>query len=109
MRASHFSAFALGISLLASVQVIAEPVCIEVITCACNDETGECQEFPTPCSVPAGWTITGYSQCPVSESVAEGVYCLDVLTYARNPDTGECVEFPSSCIPEGWERCAGGA
>lgn len=30
-------------------------VCIQVITPAKNEETGECKEFPTPCDVPEGW------------------------------------------------------
>lgn len=29
--------------------------CIQVITPARNPETGEIQEFPTPCDVPEGW------------------------------------------------------
>ncbi|VVB60615.1 Uncharacterised protein [uncultured archaeon] len=29
--------------------------CIQVITPAKNEKTGECKEFPTPCSVPDGW------------------------------------------------------
>lgn len=31
-------------------------MCIQVITPAKNDATGECRDFPTPCDVPAGWT-----------------------------------------------------
>lgn len=30
-------------------------VCIQVITPARNPDTGEIQEFPTPCDVPEGW------------------------------------------------------
>ena len=36
----------------------AEPIitdCIQVITNAKNPETQKCEEFPTPCDVPAGW------------------------------------------------------
>lgn len=32
-----------------------DEVCIQVITPAKNEETGECKEFPTPCDVPEGW------------------------------------------------------
>ena len=31
--------------------------CIEIIVCAKNPDTGQCQEFANPCSVPQGWTI----------------------------------------------------
>lgn len=31
--------------------------CIQVITPARNPETGDIQEFPTPCDVPAGWEV----------------------------------------------------
>lgn len=31
--------------------------CAQVITPAENPSTGECQEFPTPCDVPTGWTV----------------------------------------------------
>lgn len=30
-------------------------VCIQVITPAKNLKTGECNDFPTPCDVPAEW------------------------------------------------------
>ncbi len=33
-------------------------VCAQVITPARNNATGELRDFPTPCSVPAGWTVT---------------------------------------------------
>jgi len=31
--------------------------CIEITVWAKNPDTGECQEFPNPCSVPSGWQI----------------------------------------------------
>ncbi len=31
--------------------------CIQVTVYACNDKTGECREFRTPCDVPKGWRI----------------------------------------------------
>ena len=32
-------------------------VCAQVITPAKNDRTGEVKDFPTPCSVPRGWSV----------------------------------------------------
>jgi hypothetical protein len=43
----------------ASPAASASPVgqtCVQVITPALNPQTGACQEFPTPCDVPSGWT-----------------------------------------------------
>ncbi len=31
--------------------------CIQITVWAQNLETGECQEFSSPCSVPEGWTL----------------------------------------------------
>lgn len=31
-------------------------ICIQVITRAQNDATGETRDFPTPCDLPEGWT-----------------------------------------------------
>jgi hypothetical protein len=31
--------------------------CIEITVWAKNPDTGECREFPNPCSVPSGWQI----------------------------------------------------
>ncbi len=36
--------------------------CIDVIAYGTNPKTGECREFPNPCSVPPGWTIS-YTGC----------------------------------------------
>lgn len=38
------------------IKTPSDALCIQVITPARNDETGEIQEFPTPCDVPDGWT-----------------------------------------------------
>lgn len=38
--------------------------CIDVIVYAINNTTGECREFPTPCSIPKGWHFYSYSGCP---------------------------------------------
>ncbi len=89
-------------SMIYPIAAPAQPSCLDVITCACEDATGRCQTFPSSC-VPAGWTIIGYFDCGVAADPM--VDCLDVITYARNPDTGECVEFPSSCTPPGWAPC----
>ncbi len=34
-----------------------EILCAQVITTAKNPLTGETKDFPTPCDIPAGWTI----------------------------------------------------
>lgn len=39
-------------------------VCIQVITPATNEKTGECKEFPTPCDVPDGWEKINQLMCP---------------------------------------------
>lgn len=31
--------------------------CIDIVVEAYNPETGECREFPNPCSVPEGWVL----------------------------------------------------
>ena len=38
--------------------------CIQVITYATDPATGQCCEYPTPCSAPDGWTLS-YSGCGV--------------------------------------------
>lgn len=35
--------------------------CAQVVTPATNNSTGEYREFPTPCDVPAGWTVVNIS------------------------------------------------
>ena len=40
-----------------------EPVCAQVITYGVDPETGECEEFPTPCDVPEGWE-SSMEGCP---------------------------------------------
>lgn len=39
---------------------INDGVCIQVITPAKNQQTGECKDFPTPCDVPEGWLPIDY-------------------------------------------------
>ena len=36
--------------------------CIDVIAYGTNPATGECRQFPNPCSVPPGWIIS-YQGC----------------------------------------------
>lgn len=36
--------------------------CIDVVAYGTNPETGECFQFPNPCSVPPGWHIN-YQGC----------------------------------------------
>lgn len=91
-------------AIIVPSRAAAQTVCIEIITCACNDDTGDCQEFGTPCDVPEGWSFFSYSFCPAVSGVSS---CLDVISYARDPDSGECVEFPTACTPDGWDRCSG--
>lgn len=40
----------------------AGPDCIDVVAYGTNPATGECLQFPNPCSVPEGWTIS-YQGC----------------------------------------------
>jgi len=53
------SLVALGASV---APVAASKDCIDVVVYGTNPKTGECREFPNPCSVPAGWTIS-YTGC----------------------------------------------
>lgn len=111
--------FGLSVVLLSLISLgAAAPAanaCIDVIAYGTNPETGECREFPNPCSVPKGWTIN-YTGCPQSagfqleaiqpvEAVpaASRPACIDVIAYGTNPATGECRQFPNPCsVPPGW-------
>lgn len=44
------------LNLLPLVSVEAAPICAQVIQYAENNDTGECQAYPTPCDVPTGWS-----------------------------------------------------
>ena len=50
------SVFGLGSGLSASE-------CIDVVVWAINPATGECRQFPNPCSVPSGWKIYYQDVC----------------------------------------------
>jgi hypothetical protein len=60
----------IGVSLaLLSVLALGGPAsaiqpqfCIDVIAYGTNPETGECHQYPNPCSVPQGWIIS-YTGC----------------------------------------------
>jgi len=54
-----------------AAQTGSDTVCIQVIAPAINASTGECREFPTPCDVPAGWSVV--SACPTASPLT-GVY-----------------------------------
>lgn len=56
------SVFALGGAAASAIQ---PQYCIDVIAYGTNPETGECYEFPNPCSVPQGWIIS-YTGCAAS-------------------------------------------
>jgi hypothetical protein len=53
------SVFALGVPAASAIQPQA---CIDVIAYGTNPATGECYEFPNPCSIPQGWIIS-YTGC----------------------------------------------
>jgi hypothetical protein len=53
------SLVALGASVAPAA---ARPACIDVIAYGTNPVTGECRQFPNPCSVPPGWIIS-YQGC----------------------------------------------
>jgi len=40
--------------------------CIDVVVWAINPATGECRQFPNPCSVPAGWKVYYQDVCNTS-------------------------------------------
>jgi len=44
-------------NLVASLDQRGENQCIEITVWAKNPDTGECQEFANPCSVPSGWQV----------------------------------------------------
>ncbi|MBW8875333.1 MAG: hypothetical protein JF614_10255 [Acidobacteria bacterium] len=53
----------IALSLVAlGASVAPAAACIDVVVWGTNPKTGECHEFPTPCSVPPGWTIS-YTGC----------------------------------------------
>lgn len=48
--------FTILFGLFPFVRVDAAALCAQVIQYAENNDTGECQAYPTPCDVPSGWT-----------------------------------------------------
>ena len=63
-----FGLLFLALSLVALATAAPAPAnaCADVIVYAINNTTGECREFPTPCSIPRGWTFYSYTGCPNS-------------------------------------------
>jgi hypothetical protein len=70
LRLIGLSLVVLSLVSFAGTSAVAAPPqeqdCIDVIAYGTNPETGECYQFPNPCSVPKGWTIN-YQGC-ASES-----------------------------------------
>jgi len=60
-------------------------VCIQIIAYAANPETGECEEFPTPCDVPEGWE----SCSPTEANTEEPAESADKPAIEENPATEE--------------------
>ncbi len=52
-------------------------ICIQVITPARNQLTGDCRDFPTPCDVPDGWEPVG--SCPLPEPAKEKNVTLTIV------------------------------
>lgn len=112
-------AFFLGGMAFAETAFADDENCIQVITYGLNPETGQWEEFPTPCDVPDGWKSSmsvpeGYQAKPEeseglpprgdAEPVIAPSPCIQVITYGKNPETGQWIEFPTPCdVPEGWE------
>lgn len=59
-------------------------VCIQVITPARNERTGECREFPTPCDVPEGWKKV--DKCPEVVPSANRVTAAPIVHNTTQPD-----------------------
>lgn len=61
--------------------------CIQVITYATNPDTNECEFFPTPCDVPAGWqTCSPEAETNTSDISETGL----LYFYPTDSTTGEC-------------------
>jgi hypothetical protein len=66
LRLIGLSLVVLSLVALGGANAVADPqACIDVIAYGTNPETGECYQFPNPCSVPKGWTIS-YQGCASS-------------------------------------------
>ncbi|MBI2405498.1 hypothetical protein HYV21_00380 [Candidatus Microgenomates bacterium] len=73
-------------------------VCIQVITPAKNQQTGECKEFPTPCDVPTGWqTIQSCNSTPTACPTPP--QCEGNLIYGdpQPDDPNQCPRY--NCLP----------
>jgi hypothetical protein len=86
--------------------------CIQVTVWAANPDTGECCQYPNPCSVPAGWPIS-YTGCsdlsglPLCSTV-HGTTCTNegATRYCRLSDNTthvcDCINHKWDCHPEEW-------
>lgn len=61
LRLIGLSLVVLSLAALGGTSAVAQD-CIDVVAYGTNPETGECYQFPNPCSVPKGWTIN-YQGC----------------------------------------------
>jgi len=70
-------------------------LCAQVITKATNPETGEVKEFPTPCDVPDGWTLTlGPKE--------GGMFSVGDETWERVRDDENGISFAARVDPDGY-------
>ena len=82
-------------------------VCGQVVTRACSENTGvrECKDFPTPCDVPAGWTVEAAPpQATCAQVTVRACTTSTQDTTAYKAGTRVCQNFSSPCdVPNGWE------
>ena len=62
LRLLGLSLVVLSLVAIGGRNAAAGPDCIDVVAYGTNPATGECLQFPNPCSVPEGWTIS-YQGC----------------------------------------------
>lgn len=62
LRLAGLAFLALSFLALGAQSASAITYCIDVVAYGTNPATGECRQFPNPCSVPPGWTIS-YQGC----------------------------------------------
>lgn len=105
-------AFLLAIAFIYQMEYGRKPkenrICIQVVTPARNQETGEVRNFPTPCDVPEGWEVIQAqgddTTTQTGNSGNEMEICIQVITPARHKQTGEIRDFPTPChVPNEWE------
>jgi hypothetical protein len=62
LRLLGLSLVVLSLVAIGGRNAAASSACIDVIAYGTNPATGECRQFPNPCSVPKGWIIS-YQGC----------------------------------------------